>query len=179
MEDSVAVQKKASRIKLLLMDCDGVLTDGRIWILEDGDDQKTFNVRDGMGLELLHRAGLKSGIISGRSSRALSQRAEKLGVSYLRQGCSDKIGALDEILAHAMLTRKDVAYIGDDLPDIPLVQAVELGMAVGDAAPETLARADYVTEARGGNGAVREVVELILKSQGRWTDVIEGYLEHP
>ncbi len=176
MEDSVAVRKKASRIKLLLMDCDGVLTDGRIWILENGDDQKAFSVRDGLGFELLHRAGLKSGIISGRSSNALAQRAEKLGVSYVRQGCNDKIAAFEEILVDTRLTRQEVAYIGDDLTDIPLMLAVELGIAVADAAPETLARADYVTSAAGGNGAVREVIELILKSQGCWNDLIEGYL---
>jgi 3-deoxy-D-manno-octulosonate 8-phosphate phosphatase (KDO 8-P phosphatase) len=178
MENSVAVQKKASRIKLLLMDCDGVLTDGHIWILENGDDQKAFSVRDGLGLELLHRAGLRSGVISGRSSNALTQRAAKLGMTYVRQDCNDKIAAFDEILADARLTRQEVAYIGDDLTDIPLMLTVELGIAVGDAAPETVARADYVTIATGGKGAVREVVELILKSQGRWNDVIESYFEH-
>ena len=177
MEDSVAVQKKASRIKLLLMDCDGVLTDGRIWILENGDDQKAFSVRDGLGLGLLHRAGLRSGVISGRTSNALTQRAEKLGMTYLRQGCDDKIAAFEEILADAQLTRQEVAYIGDDLTDIPLMLTVELGVAVADAAPETVERADYVTNAPGGNGAVREVIELILKSQGRWNDLVEGYFK--
>ena len=175
MENSVAVQKKASRIKLLLMDCDGVLTDGRIWILENGDDQKAFSVRDGLGLELLHRAGLRSGVISGRSSNALSQRAAKLGMAYVRQGCNDKIAVFEEILTDARLTRQEVAYIGDDLTDIPLMSTVELGIAVGDAAAEAQARADYVTKAAGGKGAVREVVELILKSQGRWNELIEPY----
>ena len=179
MEDSVAVQKRASRIKLLLMDCDGVLTDGRIWILENGDDQKTFSVRDGMGLELLHRAGLKSGVISGRNSRALSQRAEALGMTYVVQGRNDKLAVFEEIMADAHVTRMETAYIGDDLTDIPLILAVELGVAVGDAAPEARARADYVTKAAGGNGAVREVVELILKSQGRWNDLVEGYFVQP
>ena len=179
MDDSVAVQKMASRIKLLLMDCDGVLTDGRIWILENGDDQKTFNVRDGFGLELLHRAGLKSGVISGRKSKALAQRAEKLGMTYVVQGRNDKLAVFEEIMTNAHVTRMETASIGDDLTDIPLILAVELGVAVGDAAPEVRARAEYVTAAPGGNGAVREVVELILKSQGRWNDLVEHYFEQP
>jgi len=177
MDDSVAVQKKASRIKLLLMDCDGVLTDGRIWILENGDDQKTFNVRDGFGLELFHRAGLKSGVISGRTSKALAQRAEKLGMTYVVQGRNDKLAVFEELMANAHVTRMETAYIGDDLTDIPLILAVELGVAVGDAAPEVQALAEYVTAAPGGSGAVREVVELILKSQGRWSDLVEEYFE--
>ncbi len=175
MEDS-AVQERASRIKLLLMDCDGVLTDGRIWILENGDDQKAFSVRDGLGLELLHRAGLKSGVISGRKSRALSLRAEKLGMTYVVQGRNDKVAVFEEIIAESQVTRMETAYIGDDLTDIPLMQTVELGIAVADAAAETLAHADYVTRAAGGDGAVREVIELILKSQGKWNEVIEGYV---
>lgn len=175
MEDSISIQKRAARIKLLLMDCDGVLTDGRIWILEGGDDQKAFSTRDGLGLELLHRAGLKSGIISGRSSKAVELRANALGVSYLRQGCDNKLAVLEEILTDAHLTRSEVAYIGDDLNDIPLLQSVELSVAVADAAVETQTRADYITRANGGKGAVREVVELILKSQGRWNDLVENY----
>src|SRR6267143_3806957 len=99
MEDSSSIQKRAAHIKLLLMDCDGVLTDGRVWILENGDDQKTFNVRDGFGLTLLHRAGLKSGVISGRTSSALERRARDMGMEFIRQGRVDKITAFEEVLA--------------------------------------------------------------------------------
>src|SRR6185295_11572714 len=170
------VQSRAARIKLFLMDCDGVLTDGRIWVLENGEDQKAFNTRDGLGLELLHRAGLKSGVISGRVSSALTRRAEKLGMSYVRQGCEDKKQAFAEIVADAGLTNEEVAFAGDDLNDIPLMLQSGLALAVTDAAVETRNHAHYVTEAPGGHGAVREMVELILKSQDRWDDLIKRYL---
>jgi 3-deoxy-D-manno-octulosonate 8-phosphate phosphatase (KDO 8-P phosphatase) len=158
------------------MDCDGVLTDARIWVLESGEDQKAFHTRDGLGLEIFHRAGLKSGVISGRVSSALSRRAEKLGMSYVRQGCEDKQKAFAEILADAGVTNAEVAFAGDDLNDIPLMLQSGLALAVADAAVETRNHAHYITEARGGYGAVREMVELILKSQGRWDDLVRGYL---
>ena len=170
------VQSRAARIKLFLMDCDGVLTDGRIWVLEGGEDQKAFNTRDGLGLELLHRAGLKSGVISGRVSSALSRRAEKLGMSYVRQGCENKEQAFAEIVADAGVTNEEVAFAGDDLNDIPLMLKSGLALAVADAAIETRHHAHYVTEASGGHGAVREIVELILKSQDRWDDLVRRYL---
>ena len=157
------------------MDCDGVLTDARIWVLENGEDQKAFHTRDGLGLELLHRAGLKSGVISGRVSSALTRRAEKLGMSYVRQGYEDKQQAFAEILADAGLTHADVAFAGDDLNDIPLMRQSGLAIAVADAALEAREYAHYITEARGGHGAVREAIELILKAQGRWDEVLRHY----
>jgi 3-deoxy-D-manno-octulosonate 8-phosphate phosphatase (KDO 8-P phosphatase) len=170
------LQSRAARIKLFLMDCDGVLTDGRIWVLENGEDQKAFHTRDGLGLELLHRAGLKSGVISGRVSSALTRRAQKLGMAYVRQGCEDKQQAFAEIVADAGLTNEEVAFAGDDLNDIPLMLQAGLALAVADAAAETRHHAHYVTEARGGHGAVREMIELILKSQARWDDLVRHYL---
>ena len=175
MSDS-DVQSRAARIKLFLMDCDGVLTDGRIWILEHNDDQKSFYSRDGLGIELLHRAGLHSGVISGRVSSALARRAHWLGMKYVRQGCEDKEQAFAEILAEAGVTSAEVAFAGDDLNDVPLMLQSGLAIAVSDAAPETLDHAHYITAARGGRGAVREAVELILKSQGRWDEVLQHYL---
>ena len=175
MTDS-EVQSRAARIKLFLMDCDGVLTDGRIWVLESGEDQKAFNTRDGLGLEIFHRAGLKSGVISGRVSSALDRRAQKLGMSYVRQGCVEKEQAFAEILADAGLTNAEVAFAGDDLNDIPLMRKSGLALAVADAAVETRAAAHYITQAHGGRGAVREMVELILKAQGRWDDLVRHYL---
>lgn len=177
MADPSEIERRAARIKLLLMDCDGVLTDGRLWILEGNDEQKSFSVRDGLGLELWHRAGLKSGIISGRNSSAVERRAGILGIDYVRQGSEDKIKDFEQVLGLAGVEDSEVGFIGDDLNDIPLMVRSELAVAVGDAAEETIAAAHYVTHARGGYGAVREVVELILKAQGKWADVTERYLK--
>lgn len=159
------------------MDCDGVLTDGRLWLLEEEGEHKSFNTHDGLGLTLFHRAGLRSGIISGRSSPAVARRARELGVEFVRQGDSDKRQAFAEILESAGISEDEVAFIGDDLPDIPLMKRSELAVAVADATEETRLAAHFVTRTRGGHGAVREVVELILKAKGRWHDVIEGYLK--
>lgn len=178
MEHLSSIERRASRIKLLLMDCDGVLTDGRLWLLEDGDEHKSFNTHDGLGLALLHRAGLKSGIISGRSSNALARRANELGVEFVRQGDEQKVAAFEEVLRLAAVSEDEVAFIGDDLSDIPLMQRSELAVAVADAVEETRSVAHYVTRAEGGRGAVREVVELVLKSQGRWNDLVEQYLKN-
>jgi len=169
------VQKRAARIKLLLMDCDGVLTDGRVWLFENGEEQKGFHTRDGLGIDLFHRAGLRSGIISGRTSAAVQKRAAGLGMSFVIQGCEDKRKAFAETLEQAGVEKLEVSYIGDDLNDIPLILQSGLGVAVADAAPETRKHAHYVTTAAGGFGAVREVIELILKSQGRWDDLIANY----
>lgn len=174
--DEAEIQKRAARVKLLLMDCDGVLTDGRIWILENGEDQKAFHTRDGLGIDLLHRAGLKSGIISGRISTALERRAQSLGVSYLWQGRDDKRQAFADTLAQAQVTSDEIAFVGDDLTDLPLMVQAGFAVAVADAVAEVKARAHYVTTLKGGKGAVREVVELILKAQGRWDDLVKAYL---
>lgn len=177
MEDLAAIEKRARRIKLLLMDCDGVLTDGRLWLTEEGDEQKSFHAHDGLGLSLLHKAGIKTGIISGRNARAVQRRAEELGIEYVRQGSIDKIRDFEAALATMGIETNEVAYIGDDLPDIPLMQQAEFAIAVADAAEETRSVAHYVTQAPGGRGAVREVAEIILKSQGRWSDVTEEYVQ--
>jgi 3-deoxy-D-manno-octulosonate 8-phosphate phosphatase (KDO 8-P phosphatase) len=172
---SSEVDERAGRIKLLLMDCDGVLTDGRIWIFENGEEQKGFHTRDGLGIDLWHRAGLQSGIISGRTSTAVERRARALGMTYIWQGRSDKEQVFAETLAQAGMTTPEVAYIGDDLNDIPLMLQSGLGVAVADATPETREHAHYVTKLAGGYGAVRELIELILKAQGRWADLIHRY----
>ena len=172
---SSELQQRAARIKLLLMDCDGVLTDGRIWLFEN-EEQKGFHTRDGLGIDLWHRAGLTSGIISGRESSAVERRARALGMTYVLLGRSDKEQIFAETLSKARMTYEEVAYIGDDLNDIPLMLLSGLGIAVADAAIETREHAHFVTKAAGGFGAVREVIELILKAQGRWTDLIRVYL---
>src|SRR6266550_8243292 len=115
MEDLSSIERRASRVKLLLLDCDGVLTDGRLWLLKDGDEQKAFNTKDGLGLELLRRAGLRAGIITGRTSTALARRAAELGIEFLRQGNEQKIAAFEEILSSAGVEDDEVAFVGDDL----------------------------------------------------------------
>ena len=173
----ITLEERVSRIKLLLMDCDGVLTDGRVWLFDSGEEQKGFHTRDGLGLELWHRAGLKSGIISGRTSSAVERRANGLRMSYVLQGVDDKRQAFADILEGAGVTFDEVAFIGDDLNDIPLILESGFGVAVADAAPEAREQAHYVTKLSGGQGAVREVIELILKHQDRWNDLIEPYLD--
>jgi len=169
------VDRRARRIKLLLMDCDGVLTDGRLELLENGEEQKTFHARDGQGISLFHRAGLKTGIISGRTSSAVERRAQDLSMSYVRQSAKDKIQALEEIMAAAHVSLQECAYIGDDLGDIPVMLQVGLAVAVADAVTETKQAAHLVTEHSGGQGAVREVCDLILKAQGRWDELMKRY----
>jgi 3-deoxy-D-manno-octulosonate 8-phosphate phosphatase (KDO 8-P phosphatase) len=169
------IERRARRIKLLLMDCDGVLTDGRLWLTADGDEQKAFHARDGQGISLLHRAGLKTGIISGRTSSAVELRAQDLKMSYVRQYAKDKIKALEEILQEAGISADECAYVGDDLGDISVMHRVELAVAVADAVEETKQAAHYVTRLPGGQGAVREVCELILVAQGRWGELMERF----
>ena len=176
MEDIASIERRASHIKLLLMDCDGVLTDGRLWLFED-EEQKAFHTHDGLGLSLLHRAGLKSGIITGRSSQAVARRATELGVEFVQQGDAEKTAAFEQVMQLAGVTENEVAFVGDDLTDIPLMQRAELAVAVSDARPEAISIAHYVTTMPGGRGAVREVIELILKSQGRWNEIVERYLK--
>ena len=176
MSEPSSLQERAARIKLLLMDCDGVLTDGRIWLFENAEEQKGFHTRDGLGLDILHRAGLRSGIISGRTSSAVASRARELKMGFVRQGCGDKRTAFAEVVEEAAVTNAEIAYIGDDLNDIPLMLLSGFAIAVADAALETRESAHYVTSATGGYGAVREAVELILKAQGRWDELVKSYL---
>ena len=172
---TMGVEQRAARVKLLLMDCDGVLTDGRITLLENGDEEKSFHTRDGHGLVLLHRAGLQSGIISGRTSSLVTRRASDLGIAYVRQGTWDKIKDFAEVLAAAGVEEHDTAYVGDDVTDIPLMRRCGFAVAVSDATAETRAAAHYTTTLPGGFGAVREVCELILKAQGRWPELMRRY----
>lgn len=176
MQELSSIERRAARIKLLLMDCDGVLTDGSLWLLDGGDEQKGFNVRDGLGLNLWHRAGLKSGVISGRISSALERRVQGLGIEFLRQGSENKTKDFEELVRLAAVEENEVAFVGDDLNDIPVMLRSEFAVAVSDAAEETRAVAHLVTQAAGGSGAIREAVEFILKAKGLWAEVIEQYL---
>ena len=146
------------------MDCDGVLTDGRLYFSERGEEIKVFNVRDGQGIASWHSAGRISAIISGRNSPIVARRATELGIAHVIQGRNDKLSALDELLASLSLTRAQAAYIGDDIPDVPAIAAAGIGVAVADAVPEVIAAADLITARNGGEGAVRELIDRILSA---------------
>ncbi len=157
---------RARKINLLLMDCDGVLTDGRLYYTESGERMKVFNVRDGQGIVSWHNAGFQSGIISGRDAKKiLEARATELGMHYIKARSQDKAKDFFDILQDAKVTFDEVAYIGDDIGDICLLEKVGLPITVADAAPEVLSYAVYKTEARGGFGAVREVTDLLLQAK--------------
>lgn len=164
--ESPDLRGAAARIKLLLMDCDGVLTDGRLYFSGAGEEMKVFDVRDGQGIVSWHKAGGISGIISGRSSRIVDLRAAELGIKFVHQRVEDKIQAFLAILAEAYISDPaEVAYIGDDVPDILLMRKVGLPVAVADAVEEAKAAAALVTKAKGGRGAVREVCDLLVSAR--------------
>ena len=163
---------RAEAVRLLILDVDGVLTDGTIIYSDSGEELKRFHVRDGSGLKLWRRAGMHAAFLSGRSSPAVSRRAAELGVTVVLQGRSDKLEALAEILAATGCAASQSCAVGDDLQDLPLLNAVGVAVAVHDACPEVRTMADYVTATPGGRGAARELVEWLLKRQGRWDGLI-------
>lgn len=169
--------RQCQPIELVLSDVDGVLTDGKIVLDNQGIETKRFHIRDGQGIRLWQKAGYRFGLITLRSSHIVQMRAAELGLEIIRQGTDDKLIATREILAELGLTPEQTCYIGDDLPDLPVVRAVGLGVAVADACAELRGAADYVTAAGGGCGAVRETIELVLQAQRRWADVIQTYLQ--
>lgn len=164
-----------SQIKLVGFDVDGVLTDGRVIVHDDGGESKHFHSRDGLGLALLKRAGLEAVIITGRQSRVVEIRAKDLGISELRQKVSDKWAVFKEILDQRGLSPQQAAFAGDDLIDLPVLLKVGLALAPADACPEVLAAAHFVAPAKGGQGAARQMVEYILKGQGRWAEMLNYY----
>lgn len=162
-------------IRLLLSDVDGVLTDGALTFDNNGVESKTFHVRDGMGIKLWQKSGAFFGVITARSSKIVQNRMNELGVNIVCQGSSNKIASANEILEQLGLSFENVGYIGDDLTDLALLKRCGFSATVADGAPELKQAVDYVTEARGGTGAIRELVELILKRQDRWSQTIESY----
>ena len=158
---------RARKIKLLIMDCDGVLTDGRLYFSAAGEELKVFHVRDGQGLVTWHAAGFRSAIISGRDSPIVEMRGKQLGVDFIVQNCHDKVTAFNEILIVAGVTAEETAFIGDDTPDIDVMKLTGLAITVADAHNDAKAAADHVTNTNGGRGAVREVVDLLLAARGQ------------
>jgi 3-deoxy-D-manno-octulosonate 8-phosphate phosphatase (KDO 8-P phosphatase) len=173
----VALKRRSAKIQLLLMDVDGTMTDGGVTLLSQPDgtalEIKTFDAHDGQGLTLAHTAGLRTGCITGRESAALLRRAQEMKMEFIYMKQPLKMPAYEEILRQAGASDSVVAYIGDDLPDVPLLRRVGLAIAVGDAVPEVKQAAHYTTKAPAGHGAVREAVELILKSKGTWEALID------
>ncbi len=171
----MTLTRRCEAIELILSDVDGVLTDGRLVLDNEGVETKQFHLRDGMGIRLWRESGRRFGLITLRKSRIVELRAAELGIEIVVQSAGDKLAALNKILGELDLPREKVCYLGDDLPDLPVVQSVGLGVAVADACEELRQAAHYVTKTPGGSGAVRETIELILKNQGRWEDVIKPY----
>lgn len=170
------ILRSARAVRLLALDCDGVLTDGSLYYGNNGEELKAFSILDGLGIKLLMANGVDVAIITGRSSELVKRRARELGVTALLQGREDKLVALDELLAERGLGREAVAYCGDDLPDLPAILSVGLGIAPANAHVAVRERADFVTTARGGAGAVREVCDLILQAQGTLDAALARYI---
>lgn len=170
------MKKNLANIELLLLDVDGVLTDGSITYSDSGEQIKTFNSRDGLGLRLLMDSGIGVGIITGRKSKALEHRCENLGITLLFYGIKDKAKALDSIMLQTGIAARKIAFVGDDLIDLPAIKRVGISFCVSDACPEVKTHCDIITNEKGGQGAVREICESILKEKGLWGAVLDKYL---
>ena len=172
-----AVKKRAARIKVLLMDVDGTMTDGGVTLLSQPDgtalEIKTFDAHDGQGLTLANTAGIRTGCITGRESAALQRRAKEMRMEFIYMKQPLKIPAYEEILKKAGVREEEVAYVGDDLPDLPIMRRVGLAVAVNDAVPEVKKAAHITTKSVAGRGAIRDAVEVILKSKGIWEELID------
>jgi len=165
-----------SEIKMLVLDVDGVLTDGRVVVDEQGGESKFFSALDGHGIRMWRRAGLKVAFLSGRKSGPTKQQAKELGVDFCLEDCHDKLESFQQLLGLCGLSAEQIAYVGDDLPDLPVIRSAGFGVAVAGAADEVKQAADYVTAREGGRGAVREVIEYILKKTGKWEQLLERYM---
>jgi 3-deoxy-D-manno-octulosonate 8-phosphate phosphatase (KDO 8-P phosphatase) len=172
---SLTLTQRCARVRLLVVDVDGVMTDGRITYTDQGAEIKAFYVRDGSGLKLWMGLGRQVGIISGRRSLVVERRAQELGIEAVIQGAADKKAALAQMCDELGVSQDEVAAIGDDIVDVPMMQPAVLAVAVADACAEAKAHADYVTQAVGGRGAIREVIELILRAQGEWSKIVARY----
>ena len=175
----MTIDERLKRVKLLLMDVDGVLTDSRIWFVPTAsgvwDETKGFHSQDGIAMQWLHQQGIWTGMISGRKSTATQMRAETGHCKYIYLGDHEKIAAMEEIVADSGLARDEIAFMGDDLTDVVCFRRCGLAIAVANAALEVKACADYTTQVPGGQGALREVTEMILKAQGKWDGILRKY----
>lgn len=169
------IEERLKKIRLLLCDVDGVLTDGGIIYDNQGIETKRFHIHDGMGIKMWMRAGHRFGLITGRASHVVQLRANELGVDLVRQGFEDKLTVVRELVQDLGVSLDEVCFVGDDLPDMPALRCVGLGVCVADGADDVRKAAHLVTDLAGGKGAVREVVQRILRAQGRWDELIQKY----
>jgi len=170
------LMERARRVKLILMDADGVLTDGKIVFFSGGNEAKMFDSKDGVGIRLAQKAGLQTGVISGRESEALLRRCEELGMDEIHQRVFEKLGTYEEILARLGLTDAECCFIGDDLVDAPVLKRVGLPVGVADGHPALEPLLAYVTDRPGGSGAVRETIDMVIRAQGKWDEVVGVFL---
>jgi 3-deoxy-D-manno-octulosonate 8-phosphate phosphatase (KDO 8-P phosphatase) len=175
----LAITERAARVRLILFDVDGVLTDGTLLLHADGSESKVFDIKDGTGIVWAQRLGLTVGLLSARSSAATTQRAAQLGITLVHQGVASKLDAFEQIADTLMLDENAVAYMGDDILDLPVLARVGLAAAPADAVEDVRRRVHWVARARGGAGAARELIELILRAQGRWDSLLSTYLTVP
>jgi 3-deoxy-D-manno-octulosonate 8-phosphate phosphatase (KDO 8-P phosphatase) len=171
----MTLAERCAPIELLLLDVDGVLTDGGIIYTDEGEEIKQFHVRDGSALKFWQLAGKRAASLTGRTSRVVDVRAREIGIAPVIQGAADKLAAFQDLLRQLALAPQQVCFIGDDLPDLPVLRCCGLAIAVADACAEVRTEAHYVTRAPGGRGAVREGIELVLRAQGRWQAIVERY----
>ena len=171
------INAKASKIKLLLFDVDGVLTDGKILLHADGSESKQFDIKDGTGMIWAQRAGLTVGLLSARTSAATGQRAAQLGITLVHQGVASKLDSYEQIVDSLLLEDEQVAYMGDDVLDLPVLGRVGLAAAPADAVEDVRSRVHWVSTAKGGQGAARDLIEVILRAQGRWDALLAEYVE--
>lgn len=169
-------EARAKHIALLILDVDGVLTNGQLVFGSEGEAMKVFHTQDGLGITAAHKAGLKTAIITGRETEMVRRRGLELKIGDVYQGAMDKVQAFQELLSRYSLLPEQVAYVGDDLNDLAVMSQAGLACAVANAVPDVKQRAHFITSREGGRGAVREVIELILKSQGKWEAIVEAYL---
>ena len=176
-EKMQSIVEKAKKLKLLILDVDGVLTDGKLFFDNEGNEYKSFHARDGHGIKLLRQTGVEVAVISGRKSNSVSLRMKSLGIEHVYQGHEDKRGAFKELIEKSGITPEQAAYMGDDLLDLPVMTRVGLAIAVADANFAVRQRADWCTALPGGHGAVREVCDFIMQAQGRFDEVVNAYLK--
>jgi 3-deoxy-D-manno-octulosonate 8-phosphate phosphatase (KDO 8-P phosphatase) len=176
-EQMQVVMEKARKLKLLILDVDGVLTDGKLFFDNEGNEYKAFHARDGHGIKLLRQTGVEVAVISGRKSNSVALRMKNLGIEYVYQGHENKIAAFNEIIDKLRITPDQAAHVGDDLLDLPIMTRVGLAIAVNDANFAVKQRADWHTRLPGGHGAVREVCDLIIQAQGHFDEVVSAYLK--
>ena len=176
---SIEIAERARRVRLLLFDVDGVLTDGTILVHADGRESKQFDIRDGTGIVLAERGGLRVGLLSARHSAATAERASQLRIPIVRQGAVDKLETYRDIIASEGVTDDQVAYMGDDVLDLPVLARVGLSAAPADAMADVLPRVLWISTQRGGHGAAREMIELVLRAQGRWDELLSQWTVAP